>query len=119
MRTLFHTRPARSDDAPGLAGLPGARQVDEALAAFTKLFELNQRLLEMVSTLQAERDGARDVCEHLEREIVHLKNVLEACRKNDGTARYEYGEPRCLDAKRPGPGERWATPYELAKAVLS
>lgn len=110
--------PLRSTPRPA----PGASVVDPAesiVDSFNKVYGLNGRLLEMVTTLAAERDAARDVCAYYDAQVTDLKTALEACMTNDGTARYEYGEPRCRDAQRPSTGNRWATPHEIAKAALS
>lgn len=89
-----------------------------ALATNLQAVEAIDGLRETVLTLMAERDAARDICDLLNEEVTKLRAALTACAKNDGTASYEYGEPRGLDGKSPGAGIRWMTPHEIAKGVL-
>lgn len=116
MRLPFKMAPTPSG-APTVS--PAVGDVASLIDSFKTIYEVNQRLLEWVTTLSAERDAARDVCEYYAQQVADFKQALELCMRNDGTARYENNEPRCRDGHRPRPGSRWTTPHKIAKAVLS
>ena len=61
--------------------------------------------------------AARRVRELEDREGILLE-ALEACRVNDRSVAYEYGEKRKLDEAAPPKGKRWNTPFEISRDAI-
>ena len=61
--------------------------------------------------------AARRVRELEDREGILLE-ALEACRTNDRSVVYEYGEKRKLDEAAPPKGKRWNTPFEISRDAI-